>query len=337
MTALDLKMMSTEYDELLFNLISHLGDYKSYKGGEGSAYFIDNNFVVKEYTTDFPSRDAEMFDSVFDMYCREMQEFSEQGFSVPKIYAWLKVPNLRKDKGYTGEEMPYKYYILEENMPGRWIYYFYEDLDEMYNTCKRLCSRDDFSTAIGAMVGKRKLKKEILKAYISDYIKVNTMLESMGNGELEKFIVSAYRMAMEGTYSSPDLFRKNVLITDSKISLIDNRFRSNMGYTDPNILHEYFLQALFDLIEYNKFMDKNLLLNAYDKSLYDESIGKLIAENRKVCIALTQKILNVLNKKMGISPVRNKYVYEDIEGLIQSTFEEDADKILPLIHTQFEK
>ena len=207
----------TDYERMLFDLVPHLSEYKSISGGEGTAYFIDEKFVVKEYSKEFYNRNSTGFDLVFNAYCKEMQDFATEGYSVPKIYAWLKVPNDNKSKVYMCEEMPYKYYILEENIPGRWIYYFYEDLEEMYKVCSEVCSKAEFMKAIGTSFGKLKLKREILKAYISDYLNVNTMLESMSDNELEKFIVSTFRMAIWGQYSSPDLFRKNIILGDSKL------------------------------------------------------------------------------------------------------------------------
>ena len=103
---------SNEYERMLFDLVPHLSEYKSISGGEGAAYFIDQNFVVKEYAKDFPSRDEKEFDRVFEDYCREIQGFAQEGYSVPKIYAWLKVPNTNKAAYYMGQEMQNKYYIF---------------------------------------------------------------------------------------------------------------------------------------------------------------------------------------------------------------------------------
>ena len=325
------------YDRVLFDLLPHLPEYKSYSGGEGAAYFIDDKFVVKEYSKNFRGRDAEMFDDVFESYCREIQNFSKLGFSVPKIYAWLKIPNLNTDKVLAGDEMENKYYILEENVPGRWIYYFFEDLDEMYKACKKVCSKEKFESVMRTSGGRLSLKKEILRAYILDYLQMNERLVSMSNNELEKFITSAYYMAVGGVYSGPDLFRKNVLVTDSRIALIDNRVRNDKGLAYKGDIDEHFLVTLIDLIEYNKFMDDNMLLNVYNQSLYDDSIGKLVAENRKVCLALTQKIINILNSKMEIRPVSNKFIFDEIEMMVDDTFKEEAGKVMSMIQSEVEK
>ncbi len=329
-------LKSSNYERMLFDLLPHLSEFNSYSGGEGAAYFIDDNFVVKEHSKNFLKREPALFDTIFNEYCTEIQNFSNQGFSVPKIYAWMKIPNLNTEKVRLGDEMEYKYYILEEKIPGRWIYYFHDDLDELYNICKNVCFEEEFYKAIWFKDENKKLRKEILKAYISDYLHMNQRLESMADGELEKFIISAYKMAFNGVYSGPDLFRKNVIVGDSRITLIDNRVRNEM-FMDPEEVDSYFLFSLIDLIEYNKFLDNNLLLSSNDCSLYDESIEKLLAENRKVCLALAEKVMNILNKKIGLSPVRNEFIYSDIESMINGTFQDDAGHLIPLIQTEFEK
>ena len=336
MTEIDSVITPNKYDAYLLNLIKDLKSFKFCEGSEGFAYFVSDQFVVKEYSKNFPSRNPVLFDSIFDLYCKEIQRFYDEGYTVPKIYSWLKVPNTNKADIYMGKAMPFKYYVLEENVPGRWIYYHYENLNEMYQACKDLCSEDTFSEALINPNGRVRMKKAILKAYISDYIKMNQKLESMSENEFEKFVVSAYKMASCGLYSGPDLFRKNVLVDESRITLIDNRFRDNMGWMKGADIDEYFLLSIIDLMSYNKNVEENLLLNSIDFSLYDESIGKLIRENRAICTALMQKILNTLNKKMQINPVSHTYIYEDIAKMISDTILDDVNQVLPLVQTRFE-
>ena len=82
---------SNAYYEKLLSVIPDLRSYNSACGGEGVAYFLDDKFVVKEYAA---ADDWDMFDQVFDVYCEEMQRYAEMGYKVPKIYAWVKVPNI---------------------------------------------------------------------------------------------------------------------------------------------------------------------------------------------------------------------------------------------------
>ena len=99
------------YNEMLLNAIPHLNSCHKINGGEGVAYFLDGDFVVKEYRD---TDNWQMFDVVFSSYCEEMQRFAEQGYNVPKIYAWIKLPNLGHYP--SGQPNKYKYYILEEKV-----------------------------------------------------------------------------------------------------------------------------------------------------------------------------------------------------------------------------
>lgn len=329
-------LLANGYDNILLKLIQNLQNFEFIEGGEGFAYIINEQFIVKEYSKKVAGRNPILFDECFDKYCREMQQFADEGLSAPKVYSWLKVPNKDVSEVYVGNSMPYKYYILEENVPGRWIYYFYENFNEMYQTCKYLCSKQEFTDALTRPIGRMKLRKEILKAYISDYITMNKKLEAMSENEFEKFITSAYKMVVHGQHSVPDLFRKNVMVDDARITLIDNRFRDNMERMNCVDIDECFLLSVLELLEYNKYLEDNLLINSIDNSLYDVSIGKLIEENRAVCTALLQKILSILNEKMAIKPVYHSFVYEDIVNKVKQIIHDGASTVLPMVRTSFE-
>ena len=59
-------LKSLNYEQMLFNLLPHLSEYTSYSGGEGAAYFIDDKFIVKEYSKNFRDRDEMFLDNFFD-------------------------------------------------------------------------------------------------------------------------------------------------------------------------------------------------------------------------------------------------------------------------------
>lgn len=324
-----------EYDTFLYEMVQNLDKYAFHEGSEGRAYFIDNKFVVKEIRYVPPRRVSEQFDSVFDSYCREIQSFAEAGYSVPKIYSWLKLPNAQKNRFLPYKALPYIYYILEEYVPGRWIYYFYEERDELFKLCESFCSRDEFDGALGNY-NQYALRRQILKAYIKDYVMVNEWLESMSDNEFEKFITSAYKMTMSGRFSSIDVYRKNILLDVEKLTLIDSRSKANIGF-DYYGIENYFITPLFEIISYNSYLDDNDFLSSSDKLLYDKEIGKLLAKNRKLCIALTQKMLDIINNKLGMRPIKRAGEVLKIKQIVKETFKEDAEKIMPLIHTDFEK
>ena len=107
-----------DYYGMLLDFIPIRKRYKSYAGSEGIAYFVSPNFVLKEYTK---SDDWESFDKIFECYCSEIQACSRAGMAVSEIYSWVKVPNMGH---YTkGDKNAYQYFILEERVPGRELYF----------------------------------------------------------------------------------------------------------------------------------------------------------------------------------------------------------------------
>ena len=64
----------------------------------------------------------------------------------PKVYAWLKLPNI---KFYDGlESNQYDYYILEERVKGRNLYFgFFEDFTVFLVVVKNL-NREDLNTVV---------------------------------------------------------------------------------------------------------------------------------------------------------------------------------------------
>lgn len=320
----------TEYDHLLYNIIQNLDKYAFHQGTEGKAYFIDDKFVVKEYVPKI-RKDVNFFDDVFDSYCSELKQFAEDGYAIPKFYSWLKVPNANK---FSLGEKAFSYYILQEKMPGRWMYNDIDEINDVYELCKHLCSYDDYLALMAdPFKGNPKLRREILKTYISDYIKMNQMIESLPAGELEKFVMSAYEMHMNGKFSFPDLYIKNVLIDQSRISLIDNRVKMNSR--KDHSLEEFILNML-DLLEFNESVTNNRLNNQKTMFWHPE-INKMIKKNSKLSIALAQKIMNILFKQLQAEPINSKPAFFMIASKTIKIFGDDADKVWKLVPTEFEK
>lgn len=203
----------TSEDMLLYEAISHIDDYPSRGGGEGKAYFISKDLVVKRY---FKKVDAE-FDAIFEDYCKEMQKFAERGVCVPKIYSWAKIPNYNRR---INPEHRYDYYILQDRVKGREL--FYGDLEDIYPICKKICSFEEYRNAIEKPASNLELFHEILKKYVSDYAKMNEYLCSIPESQIDSFLYDAYVMCLDGKFSLPDLFPANILLDKDKISIIDN-------------------------------------------------------------------------------------------------------------------
>ena len=208
-------IQTTNYDELLFNAIPFLKSLPCHWGGEGVAYFLGDNFVVKEYSD---SSNWERFEYVFDAYCKEIQSFAQQGFNVPQIYSWLRVPN----KNYSNSKNAnrFNYYILEERVPGRNLYYGF--LEDFYPVCRDLFDEKEYNEVVYSPESNLEMFDEIIKAYVKDYIQMNEFLLSVPENELAKFIVDSFNMHTESLFGDIDLFPSNIIVNNDKLTLIDN-------------------------------------------------------------------------------------------------------------------
>ena len=331
-------MLLTEQDYVLFDIIKNLDKYAFHEGNEGRAYFIDEKYIVKEYRRSI-SVDAPIFDGLFDEYCQELNRFAEMGYSVPKIYSWLKVPNIERKKDlYSGEDLPYRYYVLQERVPGRWMYYDIDEFKEIYALCNDICSHDDLLRIMAdSSYGETSLRVEILRKYISDFVMMNEMIESMPSDEFEKFIVSVYNMKRNGQYSHPDMYRKNVLVDESNISLIDNRIQSPKDFWLQQVDSvEDILNELILLFELNKSLTDNQVMNE-EAIMQHAELRSMLAKNKKLCVAVMQKIASVFNNQIQMDPIRYPSSYWILEKNSRKILEEDADKFLKMIPTDFEK
>ncbi len=319
-----------EYDSFLFEVIKNLDKYPSKKGGEGTAYFIGDNFVVKEYVKQNSCIEDEIFDELFQYYFEEMKEFAEKGFSVPRFYSWLKIPNpnrllVRKHD----HEMPFKYYVLQERVQGRNLYYDIDSIDESYDLIKHLCSFEDFSNMSDNLnFGDDALRVEILKTYILDYIMVNEMLESMPENELEKFIVSGHQMMLNGKYSVPDIYRGNVIIDSSKLSIIDNRvLEPDSGSLTWDNCNETLFNDMLLLLHLNTSARDSIFMLRVDFDT-NEELFKLQKQNQKICAEVFKKIINIFKARLHMKPLEQNSLKK---MYIKRILKEDSDEVLSMV------
>lgn len=234
------------YDELLLSLIPNLRDYKHSSGAEGVAYFIGDEYVVKEYTK---KDNWDYFDEIFDVYCKEMQHFADIGYSVPKIYSWIKVPNAFYFLNNSRQKN--KYYILEEKIKGRYL--FFGSFEEFYPMLRDKFSRSDYKYIIDNCKHHVEEFREILKSFINSFIETNEILLSMSEDKLAKFLTSAYQMHMTSSCSEPDLFPANVLVHGDNLNMIDNYVSSSTrSNLDPRNKADAFINNLIGLFLYNE-------------------------------------------------------------------------------------
>lgn len=252
-------MNDFNYYDFLIDCIKYLDQFPHASGGEGKAYYVGDDFVVKKY---IKKNDAE-FGEIFNDYCLEMQKFAENGLHVPKIYAWTRIPNIDR---MARPECRYDYFILEERMKGRQLYC--GCLDGAYSLCKDLCDKDEFREVVRIPNFNRVLFKEILTRFIQDYQNVNEFLCGMPKVRIDELLYDLYLMCVDGKFSIPDIFATNIILNKNGFSIIDNSAEKRIngkgtkGYCDLT-----FSTGLLWLFMFNNYVTNNAKLAARDDEL----------------------------------------------------------------------
>lgn len=308
-------------DMLLLNLIPYLKHFPYNEGGEGRAYFIFDKLVVKEFIN---FNDENMFSSLFESYCKEMQNFAKKGYSVPKIYSWVKVPSVVTRKGQM--KFGYKYYILEEQVKGREVFVGY--LQDAYHICRDLCSEEKFDKLMFNPELDKGLYKEIIKAYINDYMTMNMNIEAMSEKDIERFVMTIHSMYEQGKYSIPDMYPSNMIYNGKTIFMIDNNLtdRATDNVYLSKTADEFTLIGLMYTFLYNEQVS-GLNMAPYflfeDKSL---NLDGLMKKNSLLCDAAIKKLLKVSKKCIKNPFVKDKKVIERLYQMLKNILGKDKAK-----------
>ncbi len=311
-----------EYDFLLLDLIPYLKYFQYVEGGEGKAYFIGKDYVVKEYSKVVEN---DLFDKYFESYCREICDFSKQSLTVPQIYGWHKIPKVIIKRNLP--KIQYNYFILEERIKGRPI--FSGPIEDIFHLCTDLCDEKQFNKVTANPYLNGNLYNEIAKRYIDDYIKMNQSIESLSETEIEKFVMSLYQMSEQGEYSSPDMYPSNVLLTpENHLFMIDNHliFKSEDVYYNSTPPENYTLTGLLFLFLYNEMVGdlKNLPYFAIEGASFDLA-GK-IKKNSNACDAAIRKIMKVTKKCIEKPAVINKNILERLHSMLKNILGKERAK-----------
>lgn len=326
---IDINMMTKEQrEEYLSALVLQLKKFKSSSGSEGTAYFVGNNLVVKEYvkTTGFHSKNL-YIDSIFDLYCQEIQNFAKQGYLVPEIYSWIKyIPK----SGVFSKNIEPRYYILEEKINGRGLYL--PSLHDCYLLFEDECSIKKFEKVIKNPNENLSLCKEIIRTYISDYIYANEIVASMSDADLDAFVTTISSMFEQAEYGLPDVHASNVMISENKLKLIDNYMmvKQESTYFNSQTVEEFLLARFLILFRSNEkvaeFGLKNKLVYFDDSS----DLRSLMDKNLLLCEAALEKIFKSMKRCLDGKTVQNQRVlhtaYQRLARLL------DYDKAGKLIH-----
>lgn len=271
------------YQDLLMSVVFDLEKFPNKSGMEGVAYFIDENFVVKELTENDYHSYAD-----FEQYCRELQNFHKKGYNFPEIYAWTRIP-----KEYLNSSRD-KYYILEEFIKGKQLYY--TGIRQSYDECKDLCSFYEFQDAVYNRSGN--LYKEIIERYIKYYIDINERLEASADKVFEDFALSDFNMMKEHTIGNVDVQESNLLFEDNtnRIVLIDNAFIDNswLKYSDDQLKRKVMKDGL-EIMAGNFY---GLTKGAYYKDRWTD-FDKLYLKHKKTSEEALRKLIKVINKTLN--------------------------------------
>lgn len=319
----------SDYYMLLLDLIPYLKYFPSVSGGEGKAYFLPNKYIVKEYIR---IEDREIFDTIFDSYCKEMQGFAKSNYLVPNIYSWVKIPDVKINRG--SPKIEYKYYILEERIKGRSLFSGF--LEDTYHLCKDMCDKDQFIKTVENPYVNRNLFNEIVKTYVKDYIMMNQTIESLKDDEIEKFIMTVYRMFENGEYSLPDMYPSNMIYTGKDIYMIDNHLSHRQ--TDMAALNEtagsFTLTGLFFMFLYNETVSDLRGLPYYMCEGLHYEVDNAIQKNEAVCEAAIKRVLAVAKKCIDNPAVSDKKIMGRIYKMLKNIIGKDsASSIIEDVHT----
>lgn len=319
----------SKYDIKLYEYINNIDTYPFKSGGEGYAYFVDENFVVKRY---FKKVDNE-FDLVFDDYCKEMQEFANRGMNVPKIYAWVKVPNFyaRRDSGCV-----YDYYVLQERVKGRQLFYGF--LEDIYPLCEKLCSNQEFDNAVENPSLNRELFTEIFHVFVNDFVYINEYLCSVPEYQIDELLYTVYTMCLDGRYSVPDIFPANILFNEAKIHAIDSHLDSRDGQKlSKKDIDTVMTSGLVWLFFYNNFVTRQ------DTDIIDENdieSKNYLKENRlsiaKPCKEAMIRLIKRMNAVCSKPKITNRIVEgRDFMMLKEMLSRQDASEIMSNFERDF--
>ena len=322
-----LQLNNQDFQMMLFNLLPHLESYNQKAGGEGTAYFVGDQFVVKK----FENNNGFCSQAAFSAYAEEVQKFGKMGYHVPQIYAWLTIPKGRDS---------FDFYILEEQLKGREIYSGF--LGGSYHLFEDMCSKMQFDALMIDPKLNMTMFEEMFKRFIGDYVMVNEMLLDMNENELEKFFLDVNGMFKNGKRSTPDVYHGNVFLTDSGLALIDNRILPD---TPENLYgdlssEDFTISRSLQLLDINEVAWKDYLnykIQDFSSNAKVDTIN-LASKHEMYTKCLIEKFIKVLNRAFSNPTFSSKDEYVDVYDMMFRIFgsDEDAEKTLKPINKGFE-
>ena len=316
-----------DFQMMLFNLLPHLENYTQKSGGEGTAYFVGDEFVVKKFES---TKNNFVSQTAFSAYAEEMQKFAHQGYHVPQIYAWLSIP-----KGFD----TFDFYILEEQVKGRQVYTGF--LSESCHLFEDFCSKLQFQKLLLMPEIDMPMFEEIFRRFVGDYVMMNEMLLDMNENTLEKFFLDIDGMFKGSKISIPDVYHGNVFVNDSGLCLIDNRVvPSDIQLTYEDLSSQDFtISRSLQLLDINEVAWKDYLnykIQDFSSMAKVETLN-LSSRHEMLTKCLIEKFIKVLNRTFDNPTVSCKEEFVDVYDMMFRIFrsDEEAERVLKPINKSF--
>ena len=308
------------YDAMLLSVVFDLDKYPKKSGQEGTAYFVGDDFVVKELLGD-----QESFFNFknFEKYCKELQSFHANGLAVPDIYAWMMLPKTMFQNSKFD-----RYYILQERVKGRGM--FDKSISSTYDDCKDFCSRSEFNEALLSQKGE--LYKKIVLTFLENSLKMNEQLAELPESVVENFILSDYQMMKNEEYGAVDMHSGNVLFDGEKITVIDNGFMENFfaNYNDMKV-RQIVMKDMLRLLSGNL---NSLAFGAMVKKKVPEA-KSIYKKQGVVCTKVIKRFVGSTNRILN--PVfHDDMEYANATDFIKSVlYGSDRQEVLDMIQKDF--
>ena len=306
---------SNAYDELLLNLIPNLEGFESKSGVEGTAYFVDDNFVVKKIQSSVKTGERDELWQNFGLFCDEIKNYADLGYAVPKIYSWVGIP------AHTAQMDSFVFYVLEERIPGEIL--FEQRLHKIQSRCLDICSESDFELAMMEKQGA--LYNEIVERYLKLFIEWNERLETLSACELEKFIMSEYKMATSQRYSFVDVHPENVLYDKGKLTIVDNAFNIEPEPMSTKGAKQMLLEDMINL-----FRDNISVTDIVSRKVFEQNsrIQDLYKTNQRVAGEAMHKFIKKANFLVSPS-FYQKFAFNDVCYYLKKMLaDEKAEQII---------
>lgn len=286
------------YNLLLDFYIDRLPSYDFKTGAEGRAFFVDDDFVVKHISCAKDSNRARDFYK----HCEEVRNFHKMGCILPKYYAYTI-----KESKTNPENVDM--YILIERMPGEEL--FFTSLEAAYESLfYPICSKEEYTSTIYYNKNLH-LEAKIYKKFLDSILESNLKFEAMSDSEIENFIKTDYIMTLGQTYAFTDINSGNVLISESKLSLIDPSLPEWVARYQKMATGE---RVFFDIL-YLYLVNKDVFHCANRARNFSDLKYQIMGAKEEILALSEKNILRLIKKlnEMYKPVVTNKLLKSQIE------------------------